>query len=297
MQNLPSLAWLHWDPPKEAFTLPILDIPVMWYGIIFAFGFVLGYFILIPILQKTLMNDKTHYTRDDCVSFADRVTWFIVAGTIIGARLGHVLFYDWPYYSAHPMEILMIRKGGLASHGGTVGVIIALLFFIHWHRKRFPEASLIMLMDVLVIPTAMAVTFIRIANFFNQEILGYQTTMPWGVIFGHPSDGSNSVPRHPAQLYEALAYFATFCILYAMWKKWGTSLKQGILSGTFFVLVFGSRFFIEYFKTEQPSWIDQSTLQTGQLLSIPFVLLGIALIILPKKTIAQITDCSPKSCN
>lgn len=146
---------------------------------------------------------------------------------------------------------------------------------------------MIMLMDVLVIPTAVVATFIRIANFFNQEILGSETTLPWGIIFGHPSDGSNVVPRHPVQLYEAMAYFGTFVVLYSIWKKWGTALKPGILSGVFFVLVFGSRFFIEFLKTDQVSWLDHTSLHMGQMLSIPFVILGLCLIFIPRRRISS----------
>jgi len=272
------MAWIHWDPPKEAFTIPYFNMPVMWYGIIFALGFVLGYYILIPILRKILVPAKTAGGDDRAIMFADRITWLIVIGTVVGARLGHVFFYDWPYYAEHPWEIIMIRNGGLASHGGTIGVILSLLLFLRWYRKDFPETSMIMVMDVLVIPTAVVATCIRIANFFNQEILGYETTLPWGIIFGHPSDGSHLLPRHPVQLYEALAYFITFVVLYSLWRKYGTALKPGLFSGIFFVMVFGFRFFIEFLKTEQTSWMDHTAFQMGQLLSIPFVLLGCWLI-------------------
>lgn len=277
--DLPSsLAWLFWDPPRNAFTIPYFNITVAWYGIIFASGFVVGYYLLLPILRKEFeKNLSEKEAKNLASSFADRATWFIVIGTIVGARLGHVLFYDWPYYSAHPIEILMIRKGGLASHGGTLGVIIALLLFLRWNRTRFPGMTFVKLIDLLVIPTAVAVTFIRIANFFNQEILGDPTTLPWGVIFGHAADGSPPIPRHPVQLYEALAYLLTFVVLYSVWKIKGTSLKPGILSGLFFIFVFGSRFFIEYLKEPQ-SFIDGVGLHMGQYLSIPFILLGIILL-------------------
>ena len=266
------LASFYWNPPKDAFTIPYLDLSVAWYGILFAAGFVFGYFILIPIVSKKLDN------RERGLVFADQVTWFIVAGALIGARLGHVLFYDWAYYANHPMEILMIRKGGLASHGGTLGVLIGLCLFLYWNRKRFPEITFITLLDILVIPTAFTVTFIRIGNFVNQEILGTETNLPWGVIFGHPADGSAPTMRHPAQLYEAAIYLATFILLYSMWKVFGNRLKTGILSGLFFILVFGSRFLIEFIKVPQGSILDETFLQMGQYLSIPFILFGIFLM-------------------
>lgn len=288
MNHLPAPAWLFWDPPREAFTIPYFDIAVAWYGILFATGFVVGYFILIPILRKMFAETTKTYPRDGidvnalASSFADKITWYIVIGTVVGARLGHVLFYDWPYYSENPMEILMIRKGGLASHGGTLGIMLALIFFLRWNRKIFPEMTFVKLIDILVVPTALTVCFIRIANFFNQEILGYPTDKPWGIIFGHAADGTAPIPRHPVQLYEALAYFATFIILYALWKAKGTSLKPGILSGLFFIFVFGSRFFLEFLKEPQ-SVIDSAGLQMGQWLSVPFVLMGIGLLFLPEK--------------
>lgn len=365
MSQLPSLAWFFWDPPREAFTIPYFDIVVVWYGIIFASGFVAGYYLLLPMLRKffseapqvyardiknwALLADQmknsllfysnlNHETRNDLnahplgiepsaelkqsllsaintvmgnktqsmnrksleksfpgsiepicdltSSFTDQITWFIVIGTIVGARLGHVLFYDWPYYSANPLEILMIRKGGLASHGGTLGVILALFLFLRWNKRQFPEFDFIKLVDMLVVPTAIAVCFIRIANFFNQEILGNLTTQPWGIIFGHAADGTAPAPRHPVQLYEAAAYFTTFIILYLLWKTRGSSLKPGTLSGLFFVFVFGSRFFIEYWKEPQ-SIIDSVGLHMGQYLSIPFIALGIAFLLLPQPTLQQ----------
>ncbi|HEV8051238.1 MAG TPA: prolipoprotein diacylglyceryl transferase [Parachlamydiaceae bacterium] len=288
MNLLSALAWLFWNPPREAFTIPYFDIAVAWYGILFATGFVVGYFILIPILRTMFTETTKIYPRDGinvntlATSFADKITWFIVIGTIVGARLGHVLFYDWPYYSANPIEILMIRKGGLASHGGTLGIMLALILFLRWNRKIFPEMTFVKLIDILVIPTAMTVCFIRLANFFNQEILGNPTNQPWGIIFGHAADGSAPIPRHPVQLYEALAYLATFIVLYLLWKVKGTSLKPGILSGLFFIFVFGSRFFIEYLKEPQ-SVIDSAGLHMGQYLSIPFILMGIGLLFMPER--------------
>lgn len=359
-------AWFYWDPPREAFTIPYFDIVVVWYGILFATGFVAGYYILLPLLRNFFAESPEIYARDvkdwrmlasqmknsasesslpfysalskrardelDSLSadqepdaglkqellnalntaakgldysfnrkslakdfpaaiepldtlasiFADRVSWFIVIGTVVGARLGHVLFYGWDYYSQNPLEILMIRKGGLASHGGTLGIILALILFIRWNRKQFPEVTLVKLMDLLVIPTAVTVCFIRLANFFNQEILGNPTDGPWGVIFGHAADGTAPFPRHAVQLYEAAAYLATFVILFMMWKAKGYRRKPGVYSGLFFIFVFGSRFFIEYLKAPQ-SEIDSIGLQVGQWLSIPFVILGIVLLAWPVK--------------
>lgn len=281
------IAWLYWDPPKDAFTIPFLDLPVAWYGIIFALGFVCGYFLLLPILKKHMEQHPSLFKQDQIdtlkVVLADKLTWYIVIGTVIGARLGHVFFYEWTAYAAHPWEILMIRKGGLASHGGTVGVLIALLLCLYMNKKQFPELTLIKVIDLLSIPTAFAVCCIRLANFMNQEIVGTESTLPWAIIFGHPAEGLHAVPRHPAQLYEAAAYFATFIILYAVWHWRGSQLKDGVLGGLFFMLIFGLRFFIEYIKVPQGGIIDEPSFQTGQYLSIPFILLGIFLLMKKKR--------------
>lgn len=281
MNELLSLAWLVWDPPREAFIIPYFDVVVVWYGILFAAGFVTGYYLLLPMLRKEFEKDlkiSNSQAKELAVSFADRITWFIVIGTIIGARLGHVFFYDWPYYSAHPIEILMVRKGGLASHGGTLGVILSLMIFLRLNRSKFPHLTFLKLMDLLVVPTAVTACFIRIANFFNQEILGNLTTMPWGIIFQHAADGTAPAPRHPVQLYEAAAYLLTFFILHLLWRIRGNTLKAGTLSGLFFIFVFGSRFLIEYLKEPQ-STIDSMGLHMGQYLSIPFILFGVILLI------------------
>lgn len=282
----PMLAWLYWDPMPQAFTIPFIDRPVAWYGICFVIGFILGYIVLQPIFRQFLLGTKRYGVEDirELTTFyTDRLTWFIVLGTIIGARLGHVLFYDFPYYVRNPVESIMIWKGGLASHGGTLGVIISIFLFLYIYRKSLPELSFIKLIDMLVIPTALTVTFIRIGNFINQEILGYPTTLPWGIIFGHPADRSYPEPRHPVSLYEAACYLTIFMILYSLWKYRRNKLKEGFLSGLFFVLVFGSRFLIDFFKLPQSHIIDENFLQMGQYLSLPFILLGIILMFIPKR--------------
>lgn len=288
MNPIELLAWLTWDPPREAFTVPLLDRPIMWYGICFVLGFIAGYFVMIPIVSRKLKDSRPALSAIDVrnTSFwlVDRLTWYVLIGAIVGARLGHVFFYDWPIYRDNPLDIFKIWEGGLASHGGVIGIFIALFFYKRIVLKNFPEFTFLGLLDLLVVPTALAVCFIRIGNFFNQEILGTQTSLPWAVLFGHPADGSYPVPRHPAQLYEAISYFLTFIILYSLWKWQYDRLKPGILSGLFFILVFGSRFFIEFLKERQGLVLDESFLQTGQYLSLPFIALGVLLLSLNTKT-------------
>jgi phosphatidylglycerol---prolipoprotein diacylglyceryl transferase len=221
--------------------------------------------------------------KDLSLFFIDRLTWYIVFGTIIGARLGHVFFYDWPLYRDNLWKIPMVWEGGLASHGGTLGVLLAVYFFNKRYRKSYPEFTLIKLLDILAAPVALAAMFIRIGNFFNQEILGLQSNVPWAIIFGHPADGSLPVPRHPAQLYEALSLLIIFASLYFLWRWKSNELRPGIIIGLFFIFSFGSRFFIEFWKEHQSMMIDETFLQTGQLLSIPLVLLGFFLLLFGKK--------------
>lgn len=225
--------------------------------------------------------DSINKLQDLCLGYVDHLVWFIVIGTVVGARLGHVFFYEWPYYKNNLIDIFKIWEGGLASHGGTLGVILAVFLYKQWTYKRFPEISFIGLLDLLTIPTAFVAVCIRLGNFMNQEILGTPTNLPWAFIFGHPADGSAPIPRHPAQLYEAAVYLVSFFILLGIWKLKNTRLKPGVLTGLFFILIFGSRFLIEFIKAPQSHIIDESFLQTGQYLSIPFILLGLALIFLP----------------
>ncbi|WP_068466519.1 prolipoprotein diacylglyceryl transferase [Candidatus Protochlamydia phocaeensis] len=361
MQGWNWLAWLYWNPPREAFTVPFIDRPVVWYGILFVTGFILGYFIINPILARFLRQSK-HISEIDVISWplllnhlcssssntlirrlmqqlpsqacrqleqsdsapadntlkaailqsinqvlqdeqiqredleqalpgalatakqtsyflADRLCWFIVTGTLVGARLGAVFFYDWPYFKEHPLEIIQVWRGGLASHGGVAGVMLSLYLYILYIRRWVPSLTFLKLLDFVAIPSALAACFIRLGNFMNQEILGTPTTLPWAVVFGHPADGSLPTPRHPVQIYEALVYLATFFLLYGLWKKKGDQLGTGFFVGSLFVLIFSSRFILEFWKSTQESIIQQSTLQMGQWLSIPFVIGGLALIL------------------
>ena len=204
----------------------------------------------------------------------ERMTWFIVAGTIIGSRLGHVFFYEWPRYRNHLGDIFKIWEGGLASHGGAIGVILALFLFRKTIQKSFPELTMVTLMDIVSIPTAFVAVCIRLGNFVNQEIIGPASNAPWAIIFGDPIDGGPAIPRHPTQLYEAICYLGTFLFLWALWYKKSDKLKPGMIAGLFFICVFGSRFILEFLKMPMSLMIDESFLQTGQILSIPFIFAG-----------------------
>jgi phosphatidylglycerol---prolipoprotein diacylglyceryl transferase len=288
MEFFQIMAWLYWDPSRQAFTIPYLNHPVAWYGLLFVSGFICGYFVIHPIFMRFLKevnepkassSQKIFSDRSQMAYFlTDRLCWFVIAGTIIGARLGDVLFYSGPYWE-NPIEIFKIWHGGLASHGGVTGVLIALYFYLKYVHQWIPQLTYLRLLDFVAIPSALVACFIRLGNFVNQEILGKATQLPWGIVFGHPADGSFPVARHPVQLYEAGAYLMTFIILGLLWRKQKVDAVPGTLIGWMFILIFGSRFVIEFFKASQDSFLNSAYLEAGQLLSLPFIFLGSYLVI------------------
>ncbi len=199
------------------------------------------------------------------------LTIFVVLGTIIGARLGHVLFYDATYYLSNPLQILMVQKGGLASHGGAIGILTAI--YLYCRKYKF---SFLWLMDRLVIVVAFSAACIRVGNFMNSEILGTVSSLPWAILFvqAHPVELSFE-PRHPAQLYEAIYCLILMGITFSIWRKQKARLKPGFLFGLFMFMLFTLRFIDEFFKINQESFEDSLPLNMGQLLSIPFILAGI----------------------
>lgn len=268
-----SFAWLYWNPNRIAFTIPFIDHPVMWYGLFFVSGFFLGYLLIQKILSR--------FFADPIIASAvsDRLVWYSVIATIVGARLGHVFFYGWHYYKNHMLEIPLVWQGGLASHGGTIGLLISYYLFV----KRCPESTAkkltyLELLDRVAIPTALVGCCIRLGNFWNQELVGTVTQMPWGVVFGSSFIGSSLEPRHPVQLYEAAAYLAIFFLLLYRWRKGEDSWKKGELLGFFLVCVFSARFFLEFFKQSLTGLPSQAFgLDMGQVLSLPFIVIGMVL--------------------
>ncbi|MCF7852875.1 MAG: prolipoprotein diacylglyceryl transferase [Simkaniaceae bacterium] len=213
--------------------------------------------------------------------FVERLSLYVILGTVIGARLGHILFYEdiWHYLS-HPFMIINTREGGLASHGGALGIFAALYFFIRRYRREGEALSWRFVLDMIMIPTALAAVFIRTGNFINQEIIGTLSNLPWAVVFPYNFEGVSIMPRHPVQIYEALAYLMTFIILYFYSKSFLIRLKLGEISGIFLVLVFGFRFILEFFKESQlsgPSAVE-NFLSMGQWLSLPMVIFGTVLL-------------------
>ena len=232
-------------------------IKIRWYGLMFAMGFVGSFLTMQWMYQREGKN----------VEELDTLLWYMVIATVLGARLGHTLLYDPAFYLSHPLKILAIWEGGLASHGAALGIILALYLY---HRKY--GDGFLWLLDRVSIPTALAGGLIRIGNFFNSEILGTPTQEPWGVIFSRV----DSLPRHPVQLYEAFSYLVIYGISLMIYKKHND--KPGFAFGCYIIMVFSARFIMEFFKTEQAMYDTGLSLTTGQLLSIPFLLVGFGCI-------------------
>ncbi len=201
---------------------------------------------------------------------------YVVIATIVGARLGHVFFYEWGYYSKHPVEILKIWEGGLASHGGTIAIIIA-LFLYSWFVTKKPASWVF---DKIVVAIALVGGLIRLGNLMNSEIYGGPTQLPWGFVFLRNGE---TVAAHPTQIYEAACYFILFGLLMWMYWKKNAEERPWLITGVFFIGIFLPRFLIEYVKNVQVSseyeMIAKYGMNIGQMLSIPFILLGVALVI------------------
>lgn len=257
---LAVLAQFRWDVSPQI--VQIGPFPIHWYsfGWILAFG--CGFLLVQWMYRKEGKPEKD----------LDTILLYMILGAIIGARLGHCFFYRPGYYLQNPIEILAFWKGfrGLASHGGTLGILASLFIFC----RRHPDQPYLWLLDRIAAPTALGGMFIRLGNLMNSEILGVPTDAPWGVVFARV----DSVARHPAQLYEAVAYGVTFLLLFTMYKKRGADLPRGALTGLFFVCVFGARFFIEFIKERHTPLTDGLPLSMGQILSIPLVVLGLTVV-------------------
>lgn len=275
------LAVFYWDPDPQIFSFPYFHFPILWYGLFFALGFWFSFLLAVRILVRYFQYEPSYRKLDTAHlkarahAVVDRLTVYIVIGTILGARLGHFIFYEEPSsYLSDPLEFFRFRNGGLASHGAIIGIIVATLLFSYRIRKNYPDLTWMRILDFIAVPTPLAGACIRVGNFFNQEILGSPTNLPWAVVFGHPADRSLAVPRHPAQLYEALWYLAVFLLLWCLSQRPSFLLKKGRLVGLFLILAFSFRFSIEFLKPEQSHLLSSSYLNMGQLLSIPVILLG-----------------------
>lgn len=271
------LNFITWNPSPEIFTIPGIDWPVRWYGLMWAMAFIASHFIMNRVFKKEGRTEKE----------LDTLTLYIILGTVIGARLGHCLFYG-PWfdeynaagylvnegYLSHPLNMLKVYEGGLASHGGAIGIIIAMILYC-----RKTKESWLWLFDRLVIVVPLAAMFIRFGNLINSEIIGRVTDVPWAFIFVQ----EDNLPRHPAQLYEAVFCLFLFVYMYQMWKNKRNNFGPGFMFGLMCVLLFIERFLDEFLKENQSAFEDNLAINMGQWLSIPFILIGIIMMVRSRK--------------
>ena len=259
--------YVHWNVNPDIFHLG--GITVRWYGLLFVSGFILGYYIFCRFFQREgIPADKV----------IDPLLYTLLIGTLVGARLGHCIFYQPDYYFGSLkgfLEIFQPWKGGLASHGGAIVLILAMIWFARKYGRKYNFDTL-WLLDHLAIATAFAGAFIRFGNLMNSEIYGDVTTLPWGFIFERVGE---TVPKHPTQLYEALSYLILGIILVILYNKRLDKIYRGTFIGLFLVGCFGMRFLIEFIKEPQVEFEVNMALDMGQILSIPFILIGIGFLV------------------
>lgn len=261
--SLPAAFAINWNVNPDLITIGSLHI--RYYSLFFVIGFWLGYRLFVYF-----------YKREDLpVSLLDPLLFTLIVCTIVGARLGHVLFYQPDYYLAHPAEIFKIWHGGLASHGGAIAILIGLWWYARHYGKKY-RFDFLWILDRIGIAIAFAGMFIRLGNLMNSEIYGDVTDLPWGFVFLRNGE---IFPKHPTQLYEALAYLILGIALLMLYRYRLGRLKRGFLFGLFLTGLFGARFLIEFIKEPQVEFEQTMTLNMGQLLSIPFVIAGIILMI------------------
>lgn len=276
------LSFITWNVNPEIFSAG--GFALRYYSAFFAVGFVLAYFVIKQYYKKENIPQKE----------LDRLTVFVVIGGILGARLGHCLFYEPSYFltSKHWMEMLLPFSfspfkftgfQGLASHGGAIGVLVAVFIF----KFKSKQDGFLAIMDKIVIPTGFVGALIRFGNLMNSEIYGYPTDVPWGFLFVRNGD---TLPCHPTQIYEALCYIVVSVVLIALYKRKNLAQSHGFMLGMFLIMVFTARFFIEFLKQSQEAFEDSMALNMGQILSIPAVICGILLVIFAlrkKQTVNQ----------
>lgn len=267
-----------WDVHPTLFTIG--PVEVRYYGLMWALGFIISAYIISNIMKREGYPEKTF----------DSFFWYALLSTVIGSRLGHCLFYAPGYYLTHPIEILYIHQGGMASHGAAVGLLIGL-----WLFSKKNKLPYIWSLDRIGILVAISGTLVRIGNFMNSEIFGRPTSLPWGVEFVMSNEWNalyKGLPCHPTQLYEALAYLIIFVVLvWLYYRKDLARRRPGAMFGIFLIALFGVRFLIEFIKNPQEDFEVGMILNMGQLLSIPFIIAGCVLLYrayrVPEKKLAK----------
>jgi phosphatidylglycerol---prolipoprotein diacylglyceryl transferase len=251
-----------WDVNPEIFSLGTFSI--RWYGLLFAMGFLVGQLIMARIYKAENMPEKD----------LDSLMLYMVISTVVGARVGHYAFYEWDSFMVNPLlwlkEMVLPPYQGLASHGATIGILTGLALYARSKKQYF-----LWVVDRIVIVVALAGCFIRLGNLMNSEIVGKPTDVPWAFLFVRNTEYFPTVPRHPAQLYEALSCLVLCLVLYLIWNRYRSKTPHGLLLGIFLLVVFGLRFVYEYFKENQVAFENTMQYNMGQILSVPTILLGL----------------------
>ena len=271
-----NFASITWDPTLG---IDLGFFMIRYYSLMFVLAFGVG----LRLMKKIFIDDKSPLEKLDCLFM------YVILSTFLGARLGHVFFYDWAYFQDHLAEILLPVKfspfrftgfAGLASHGAAVGIITALYIY----NKKELKKSFLFILDRIAVLVALAGVFIRIGNLMNSEIIGKPTGTDYGIIFLKLGE---NFPRHPTQLYEAFGYLIIFLILWFFYWKTDKKEQLGFLFGFFFASLWSVRFGIEFLKEAQIDERGTWDLNTGQLLSIPLVIIGVYFMIKSKKNVVQ----------
>lgn len=268
---LEQLLYIDWNVTPEL--IPGRSTPNK-YGLLFVSGIILGYYVIKRMFKEDKIED----------SYLDKLLMYIVIATVIGARLGHVFFYDWDYYKDHLSEIPQVWQGGLASHGAAIAILATLYFYAKYVIKK----PFLWILDRVVIPITIAGCFIRLGNLMNSEIIGKPSDLPWAFMFHLSPEAVDPmtgkvIPRHPTQLYEAIYYFLTFIVLMFLYWKKNWRKHQGAIFGIFMILLWSGRFVMEFTKYAQTDRDFDATISTGQWLSVPFILVGIWVLYRSKK--------------
>ena len=252
------LGFINWDVDPVIFKLGPLAI--RYYGLLFALAFYAAYLVFLRIFKRESIK----------LEVLDSLTFYMIIGVVVGARLGHILFYEPAYYFAHPVEIIKVWHGGLASHGAAIGILIALYLFARKHKRPY-----LWVLDRIAIVVPLSGAFIRLGNLMNSEIYGDPTNMPWGFVFLRNGE---KLPMHPTQLYEAICYIGIFLLLWTMYRKGKMVNNSGFFIGLMVTLLFAARFCIEFVKNPQVDFESTMIINMGQLLSLPFIVGGLIMM-------------------
>jgi len=237
------------------------DFAIRWYGLLFASAFMVGQYVMSKMYKQEGKKEED----------VDTLLMYTIAATVLGARLGHCLFYEPEYYLANPLKILMVWEGGLASHGAAIGILLG----IYLYSRTKADQSYLWLLDRVVIVVALGGAFIRFGNLMNSEIVGLPTDLAWGFVF---VKNNESFARHPAQLYESISSLLLFFSLYALYNRKKEHTPQGQIFGIFLIVLFGLRIVYEFFKENQVGFENGMPLNMGQILSIPLILAGFVVL-------------------